>query len=58
MDNRPIGREKRVISGGSGIKRSGEGLGKTTSARNIRKPVQDSPGKSRGFFSSLFRKKS
>ena len=37
MENRPMGREKRVVSGGGGIKRSGEGLGREVSERNIRK---------------------
>ena len=56
MDNRPIGREKRIISGGEGIKRSGEGLGKTTSQRNVKKPaVQEAP-KKRGLLSFLFKK--
>ena len=56
MDNRPIGREKRIISGGEGLKRSGEGLGKTTSQRNVKKPAAQPEAKKRGFFSFLFKK--
>ena len=37
MENRPIGREMRIVSGGNGIKRSGKGLGKDVSERNIKK---------------------
>ena len=37
MENRPFGREIRVASGGGGIKRSGEGLGREVSKRNIKK---------------------
>lgn len=35
MENRPVGRVKRILEGGTGVKRSGEGLGKTVSERNV-----------------------
>lgn len=37
MENRPMGREKRVAGGGSGIKRSGKGIGKMISERNVKR---------------------
>lgn len=40
MDNRPVGREKRVISGGTGIRRTGEGLGKAISERGVKKEIE------------------
>lgn len=43
MENRPVGRVKRILEGGTGVKRSGEGLGKTVSERNVEreKPERD-----------------
>ena len=57
MDNRPVGREKRVVSGGEGIRRSGEGLQKNVSARNVRKNVDQSVERNKGFLNSLFGRK-
>lgn len=37
MENRPVGRVKKVVSGGTGIKKTGEGLGKTISKRNVKR---------------------
>ena len=60
MDNRPVGREKRVLSGGEGIKRSGEGLGKSVSARNVKKADkaanQAAGNAAKGILGGLFKK--
>lgn len=57
MENRPIGREKRVVSGGAGIKKSGNGIGKTVSNRNVKRTGPSSGDKKPGLFGDLFRKK-
>ena len=57
MENRPVGRQKRVVSGGTGVKRSGEGLGKQSSQRDSHSDSQLAERKARGFFSALFRRK-
>lgn len=50
MENRPMGREKRILSGGTGLKRSGEGLGKEVSERNVKRDGQiDEPKKGGSF---------
>ena len=58
MENRPVGREKRVVSGGEGIRRSGEGRGKSVSERNVKrqepKEEQREEPEKKGFFDGLF----
>lgn len=57
MDNRPVGREKRVISGGEGIRRSGEGLGKKVSNRNVQRAEKGAEKAARSILGGLFGKK-
>lgn len=57
MDNRSVGRERRVISGGEGIKRSGEGLGKKVSNRNIQKAEKGAEKAARSILGGLFGKR-
>lgn len=57
MDNRPIGREKRVVSGGEGIRRSGTGLGKSVSNRNVQKTDKGTEKAVRSILGGLFGKK-
>ncbi len=57
MENRPIGREKRVVSGGGGVKRSGNGLGKTVSNRNVQKSDKVADKAVKGFLGGLFGRK-
>ena len=56
MENRPVGREKRVVSGGSGIKRSGTGLGRSASQRNVKRGDGKNEEKKRSLLGGLFRK--
>lgn len=58
MENRPVGRQRRVVQGGEGIKRSGNGLGKDTSQRAVQKNENKAAGSVvRGILGSLFGKK-
>lgn len=50
MENRPMGREKRILSGGNGLKRSGEGLGKEVSERNVKREDQREEPKKKELF--------
>lgn len=46
MDNKKTsGRVKRVLSGGTGIKKTGSGLGKTLSNRNVKRTASKDGGK-------------
>ena len=58
MENRPVGRQRRVVQGGEGIKRSGNGLGKETSQRGVQRN-NDKAANSviRGILGGLFGKK-
>ncbi|GEM_PF-6407573 len=58
MENRPVGRQRRVVQGGEGIKRSGKGLGKETSQRAVQKNDNNAAGSIvRGILGGLFGKK-
>ena len=58
MDNRPVGRQKRVVQGGEGIRRSGEGRGKTVSQRGVqRNDSKASNSVIKGILGGLFGKK-
>ncbi len=58
MENRPIGRQQRVVQGGEGIKRSGAGRGKTTSQRGVQKNGSTASGSViKGILGGLFGKK-
>ena len=56
MDNRPIGREKKTISGTANVKRNGPGLGRTTSQRNVKRESLPGTDKKKSSSGGLFQK--